>query len=343
MNSFFDNEDTIDLRSIVNQYIMPPFNHDNIYSNDNEIPYFTDNDEDYDEEDYPSDIIIQPSSSDPNMLNQNCSSPPNAIILNENNPSPPNAIILNESNPSLQSIINSPSLQPIINSLSLQPIILNQSNPQPIISNPQPIILNESNLQPIILNQSNPEPIISNLQPIISNLQPIISNPQPIISNLQPIISNPSPQPVLDQFTNKELFHRILNEYQNQRKESYLKYPLENNINLGERDNILQEIQKQIQSKRQFLTKKQIELKDNIKTNDFLRQVKDDYNRYHSVIQKERKEQFDALNTLKQYSEDLRKNTEMTEDKLKDSIRDQQYIVNEMNALKKTLDEYTCP
>lgn len=234
MNSFFDKDDTIDLRSIANQYNMIPS-----YS---DIPYFTDNEEDYEEDYYQPDIIIQTQPS----LNED-------IIINEN------AIMFNDNEPSSN------------NNIIIQPL------------------------------------------------------------------------PTLENNDSKERILRILNEYQHQQKEQYMRYPLEKDIDLGERDNYLQEIQKQIQMKRQFLSNKQSELKENIKTNDFLRGVKDDYNRYHNFIQKERKEQYDALNTLKQYSEDLRKNTEMTQDKLAESIRDQKYIVDEMNALKKTLDDFTCP
>jgi hypothetical protein len=141
----------------------------------------------------------------------------------------------------------------------------------------------------------------------------------------------------------KELFLRILQDFTNRQKEQYLKRPLESTIDLGDRDNILQNIQKQIELKRRFLASKQDELSEYVKTNDFLRHVKKDYAKYNDYITNEKQQQLQAFHTLKQYSEDLQANTQLTEERLKESIRDQYFIVNEINSLKKQLDEYTCP
>ena len=140
----------------------------------------------------------------------------------------------------------------------------------------------------------------------------------------------------------KERFLRILHEIMNREKEQYLRRPLESTMDLGDRDNILQNIQKQIKLKRRFLASKQNELSEYVKTNDFLRNVKNDYAKYNNYITNEKQQQLQAFHTLKQYSEDLRTNTQLTEERLKESMRDQYFIVNEINSLKKQLDEYTC-
>jgi len=140
----------------------------------------------------------------------------------------------------------------------------------------------------------------------------------------------------------QEQYNNLLSLFQNQQREKYTAQPLEI-LDVGNRDNLLQKIQDQIGLKRRFLANKQNDLKEYISTNEFLRGVKEDYSKYNDYIMNEKKQQIQAFETLKQYSEDLRMNGELTQDKVREAIRDQKYIMEEMGNLKQHLNEYTCP
>jgi len=164
------------------------------------------------------------------------------------------------------------------------------------------------------------------------------------------VINGPSPQEqqsqqiyppdiIIKEKSQNNEYNKMLSQFQ---KEKYMS-KLIDTPDVGTRDNIFQTVQEQIDLKRQYLANKQSELKEYISTNDFLRSVKDDYNKYNDFIINEKKQQIKALETLKQYSEDLRINGQLTEERIKDTMKDQAYILNEMGYLKKQLDEYTCP
>ena len=140
----------------------------------------------------------------------------------------------------------------------------------------------------------------------------------------------------------QQQYNLLLSLFQNQQREKYTAQPIEIQ-DVGNRDNLLQKIQDQIGLKRRFLANKQNDLKEYISTNEFLRGVKEDYSKYNDYIMNEKQKQMQAFETLKQYSEDLRMNGELTEERLRDAIRDQKYIMEEMGNLKQQLDEYTCP
>jgi len=150
------------------------------------------------------------------------------------------------------------------------------------------------------------------------------------------------PQPQQQQYNKEEQYNNLLSLFQNQQREKYTAQPLEI-LDVGNRDNLLQKIQDQIGLKRRFLANKQNDLKEYISTNEFLRGVKEDYSKYNDYIMNEKKQQIQAFETLKQYSEDLRMNGELTQDKVREAIRDQKYIMEEMGNLKQHLNEYTCP
>jgi hypothetical protein len=162
------------------------------------------------------------------------------------------------------------------------------------------------------------------------------SSPQEVSQQSQQIYP---PNIIIKEQPNYNKYNKMLTHFQ---KEKYMSKPIETH-DVGTRDNIFQTVQEQIDLKRQYLANKQSELKEYISTNDFLRSVKDDYGKYNDFIMNEKKQQIKALDTLKQYSEDLRINGQLTEERIKDTMKDQEYILNEMGYLKKQLDEYTCP
>jgi len=110
------------------------------------------------------------------------------------------------------------------------------------------------------------------------------------------------------------------------------------NMNLAQRDMYINQIETQIQAKRQLLLEKQKKLNNLAKQNIFLSGIKDDYNRYHTYIVNEKQEQIRAMEALNQYLTDLSNSTTMTLNNIKDAKIEQYNVLTEMQKIKKNLD-----
>jgi DNA repair exonuclease SbcCD ATPase subunit len=89
-----------------------------------------------------------------------------------------------------------------------------------------------------------------------------------------------------------------------------------NYIHLENRDQQLLQIENLIDAKRKMLINKQKKFKNHTKQNEFLNEVKQDYNKYYGYIVKQKEEQMSALTMLNTYIKDL------TKDKLDDLYLD---------------------
>ena len=105
-----------------------------------------------------------------------------------------------------------------------------------------------------------------------------------------------------------------------------------------EGDRRLREIENVIESKRKFLLEKQKKFKTVSKTNNFLKEIESDYQRYYDYIVKQKHDQIKALEILNKYIYDLAENGELTKQNINDSKYEQKRILNEISTIKSNLN-----
>ena len=108
---------------------------------------------------------------------------------------------------------------------------------------------------------------------------------------------------------------------------------------LAQRDQHLKQIEELIKSKRDILLKKRKKLQETAKENVFLEGVNKDYQKYHDYILKQKREQYQAMELLKNYINDLIISGELTEKDIENTRIEQEEILNEMNHIKKDLEQ----
>ena len=88
-----------------------------------------------------------------------------------------------------------------------------------------------------------------------------------------------------------------------------------------------------------MLFKKYKDLNDKIKINNYLTEVKNDYTKYYDYILKEKQAQYNALTLIKEYISDLMKTDNLVSEQIRTAKHDQKSIVEEIDKVKKELDE----
>lgn len=109
-------------------------------------------------------------------------------------------------------------------------------------------------------------------------------------------------------------------------------------MNVAERDNYLNQIEQQIKMKRQLLLEKRKYLEENVKENNFLENVRNDYKKYHDFILKQKEDQIKSMQFLNQYIDDLMVSGKLTEHDIVNSKKEKQEIMSEVDKIKKDLD-----
>jgi hypothetical protein len=107
---------------------------------------------------------------------------------------------------------------------------------------------------------------------------------------------------------------------------------------LGERDNYLQQIENQIQNKRDFLLNRSHYLEKIKKENQFLEGVRNNYANYYSTILKQKEEQIQSMNMLNQYLSEMVLNSKTRETEIQNTKKEQKYILKEMDRIQRELD-----
>ena len=110
-------------------------------------------------------------------------------------------------------------------------------------------------------------------------------------------------------------------------------------MSLADRDKHIMRIEEQIEANRNLLLEKQKKMNVLAKQNAFLVGVRDDYNRYHQYIVKQKQEQLNAMESLHQYLADLANSTDMTLNNIKDAAIEQDKVLKEMRKIKGNLDD----
>lgn len=109
-------------------------------------------------------------------------------------------------------------------------------------------------------------------------------------------------------------------------------------LSLPQQDSYLVEIEKQIQSKRNFLLQRRHQLNTASRENTFLNTVKEDYQKYQSYITKQKEEQIRSMQILDQYLNDLVISGKMTTCDISQTKNDQKEILLEIDKIKRELD-----
>ena len=112
-----------------------------------------------------------------------------------------------------------------------------------------------------------------------------------------------------------------------------------NYIHLENRDQQLLQIENLIDAKRKMLIDKQKKFKNLTKENEFLNDVKQDYNKYYGYIVKQKEDQMSALSLLNTYIKDLTISNSLSKNNIQDAKIEQQKILTEINSIKKGIDD----
>jgi len=110
-------------------------------------------------------------------------------------------------------------------------------------------------------------------------------------------------------------------------------------LSLADRDFYLEQIESQIKAKKEFLLSKKKILNETLEENKFLENVKKDYNKYFQYVVEDKKKQQEAMKTLSNYLDNLIVSGKLTEKDIKQSKKDQQAILKEIDKIKASLDE----
>ena len=112
-----------------------------------------------------------------------------------------------------------------------------------------------------------------------------------------------------------------------------------NDIDLAKRDQYLLKIEDEIQLRRRFLLEKQKKLEKLSRQNHFLETIKDDYENYHNYIVEQKEGQIRAMNSIKQYVEDLIVSGKLTDQDIRQAKDDQREITSEVKKIREKINE----
>ena len=110
-------------------------------------------------------------------------------------------------------------------------------------------------------------------------------------------------------------------------------------LTLAERDLYLVHIDTLMDEKRKMLLEKQKTLQQTAKENEYLEMVRNDYRKYYNHIVKQKEDQINAMNYLKQYIDEIMVNGKLTDVDLENAKMEQDELIQEMGNIKGKLDE----
>tara|TARA_Y100000287_G_C14112840_1_gene300997 strand:- start:153 stop:533 length:381 start_codon:yes stop_codon:yes gene_type:complete len=110
-------------------------------------------------------------------------------------------------------------------------------------------------------------------------------------------------------------------------------------VDLAKRDKLLGEMEAQLYAKRFMLLQKREALKNSVKQNRFLEDVKRDYDNYHEFLVSQKREQMDALEYINNYISDITKEGGLNDEKIQETRVQQEWILSELQKIKRELDE----
>ena len=112
-------------------------------------------------------------------------------------------------------------------------------------------------------------------------------------------------------------------------------------MNCAERDIMINNINSEIAYKKGELLKKRNYLKSLVTGNEFLEEVVNDYDNYYNYIKKQKQDQYNALAKISDYLDKISANVKTTDNMLNETKYDQKQLLNQMNIIKKEIDNLT--
>ena len=109
-------------------------------------------------------------------------------------------------------------------------------------------------------------------------------------------------------------------------------------IPIRERDDQFIQLQQLIDAKREMLINKQKKFRFITKQNKFLDSVKNEYHKFYSYIEQQKRDQITALHALDEYIKDLSLSGKLTKHNIEDAKEEQAKILNEVKLIKEGLD-----
>lgn len=110
-------------------------------------------------------------------------------------------------------------------------------------------------------------------------------------------------------------------------------------MEIAKRDINIGKLKEELEYRRKFLLSKRNELLNIQHDNKYLLGIANDYERYYSKIKEERKQQLEAMQVLSDYVSKIANDTDITDELVTQSRHQQREIMNELERLKKELDE----
>ena len=114
-----------------------------------------------------------------------------------------------------------------------------------------------------------------------------------------------------------------------------------NNMTLAQRDLYLVRIEEELNKKKEFLLNKYNYLGEMEEDNEYLKVIRNDYHHYYDYIQKEKQDQVEAMNLLRDYIDELIVDGKMTDKDLESAEKEQEKILTEIDIIKTDLDKIT--
>jgi hypothetical protein len=109
-------------------------------------------------------------------------------------------------------------------------------------------------------------------------------------------------------------------------------------IIIKERDDKFIQLQQIIDAKKQMLIDKQKKLRFITQQNRFLDAVKNDYQKYYTFFEQQKRDQIRALEVLDEYINDLTLSGRLTKHNIEDAKAEQLRILREVKSIKNSLD-----
>lgn len=104
-------------------------------------------------------------------------------------------------------------------------------------------------------------------------------------------------------------------------------------------DELFLQLNNEIIQKKMFLLDKRKQLEQQLKTNEFLDTVKEDYKQFYEIILQQKREQYAALLLLNKYIRKIRKSGELSKHNMLDAKLEQEKILDELSKIKESIHE----
>jgi uncharacterized protein (DUF3084 family) len=109
-------------------------------------------------------------------------------------------------------------------------------------------------------------------------------------------------------------------------------------MNIGQRDAIINQMEKQIKDKDNILLDNKKNIGDLAKSNSYIKDVKNDYNKYYDYIIQDKYKQINALQKIQEYLSSLNIDLNQTMDKGNQHKYHEDKILKEIEEIKRQID-----